>query len=91
MATFINTAEWRIEETRKAILQVLEGIDREHAKTASAIAEELREILPFTVTVQGVSANIGYMHRSHRNIRILRNEMGWFDLVSKANNEEVIF
>lgn len=91
MATFINTIEWRKEETRKAILKVLEGTDRDHAKTASAIAEELREILPFTVTVQGVSANILYMPRSHRHTRILRNEMGWFYLVSKANNEEAVF
>lgn len=85
MATFINTREWRKEELKKAIIKVLEGTDRENAKTASAIAEELRDILPYTVSVQGVAANIYYMNRFHPNVRILRNPMGWFYLAPKVN------
>ena len=85
MATFINTREWRKEEIKKAILKTLEGTDREHAKTASAIAEELRDILPYVVSVQGVSMNILYMNRYHPTMRILRNSMGWFYLVPKVS------
>ena len=85
MATFINTREWRKEELKKAIIKILEGTDRDNAKTASAIAEELRDVLPYVVSVQSVSMNILYINRSHPNIRILRNSMGWFYLVPKAN------
>ena len=85
MATFINTREWRKEEVKKAIIKVLEGTDRENAKTASVIAEELRDILPYTVTVQGVSMNILYMNR-YLPIKILRNSMGWFYLAPKASS-----
>ena len=84
MATFINTREWRKEEIKKAIIKVLEGTDYEHAKTASAIVEELRDILPYTVTVQGVSMNILHIHRSYSTMKILRNRMGWFYLAPKV-------
>ena len=85
MATFINTREWRKEEIKKAIIQTLEETDYDHAKTASAIAEELRDILPYTVTVQGVSANILYMNRFHPTMKVLRNGMGWFYLAPKVS------
>ena len=85
MATFINTREWRKEEIKKAIIKVLEGTDREHAKTASAIAEELRDILPYVVSVQGVSMNILYMNRYHPAMKVLRNGMGWFYLAPKVS------
>ena len=85
MATFINTREWRKTEIKKAILKTLEGTDYEHAKTASAIAEELRNILPYTVTVQGVSMNIRYMNRLHPTMKVLRNRMGWFYLAPKVS------
>ena len=84
MATFINTREWRKEEIKKAIIKVLEGTDYDHAKTASAIAEELRDILPYTVTVQGVAMNILYMNRFHPTMKVLRNRMGWFYLAPKV-------
>ena len=64
---------------------MLEGTDYDHAKTASAIAEELRDILPYTVTVQGVSMNILYMNRLRPTMTVLRNRMGWFYLVPKVN------
>ena len=82
MATFINTREWRKEEIKKAIIKVLKDTD---AKTASAIAEELRDILPYTVTVQGVSMNILYMNRFHPTMKVLRNRMGWFYLAPKVS------
>lgn len=85
MATFINTREWRKEEIKKAIIKVLEGTNYEHAKTASAIAEELRNILPYTVTVQGVSMNILHMNRCSPTMRIFRNRMGWFYLAPKVS------
>ena len=85
MATFINTREWRKTEIKKAILKTLEGTVYEHAKTASAIAEELRNILPYTVTVQGVSMNIRYMNRLHPTMKVLRNRMGWFYLAPKVS------
>lgn len=85
MATFINTREWRKEEIKKAILKTLEGTDYEHAKTASAIAEELRDILPYTVTVQGVSMSILYINRSHPTMKVLRDRMGWFYLAPKVS------
>lgn len=85
MATFINTREWRKAELKKAIVKVLEGTDRENAKTASAIAEELRDILPYVVSVQSVSMNILYMNRFHPTMRILRNSMGWFYLAPKVS------
>lgn len=85
MATFINTREWRKEELKKAIIKVLEGTDRENAKTASAITEELRDILPYVVSVQSVSMNILYMNRFHSSTRILRNSMGWFYLAPKVS------
>lgn len=85
MATFINTREWRKVEIKKAIIKVLKGTDRENAKTASAIAEELRDILPYVVSVQSVSMNILYMNRSNSNMKILRNSMGWFYLAPKVS------
>lgn len=85
MATFINTREWRKEELKKAIIKVLEGTDRENAKTASAIAEELRDILPYVVSVQSVSMNILYINRFQITTRILRNPMGWFYLAPKVS------
>ena len=84
MATFINTREWRKEEIKKAIIKVLEGTDYDHAKTASAIAEELRDILPYTVAVQGVSMNILYMNR-YSTMKVLRNRMGWYYLAPKVS------
>ena len=86
MATFINTRKWRTEELKKAVLKVLEGTDRENAKTASAIAEELRDILPYVVSVQSVSMAILYMYRSYPTQKILRNSNGWFYLAPKASN-----
>ena len=77
--------EKRKEELKKAIIKVLEGTDRENAKTASAIAEELRDILPYVVSVQGVSMNIRYMNLYHPTMRILRNSMGWFYLAPKVS------
>ena len=85
MATFINTREWRKEELKKAIIKVLEKTDKENAKTASAIAEELRDILPYTVSVQSVTANIYYMNRFHPTMKVLRNSMGWFYLAPKVS------
>lgn len=84
MATFINTKEWRKEELRKAIVKVLEGTNKENTKTASAIAEELRDILPYTVSVQSVSMNIAYLSRSCLGQRVLRDSNGWFYLASKV-------
>ena len=84
MATFINTREWRKEEIKKAILKALEGTDYDNAKTASAIAEDLRNILPYTVTVQGISMNILYMNR-YSTMKVLRNRMGWYYLAPKVS------
>ena len=88
MATFINTREWRKEEIKKAILKVLEGTDYDHAKTASAIAEELRDILPYTVTVQSVVGTMNYMFEGsliapHR--LVYRNNRGWYYLAPKVS------
>jgi hypothetical protein len=88
MATFINTREWRKEEIKKAIIKVLEGTDYDHAKTASAIAEELRDILPYTVTVQSVVGTMGYMFEGSliapRRL-VCRNNRGWYYLAPKVS------
>ena len=84
MATFINTREWRKEELRKAIVKVLENTDKDNAKTASAIAEELRDILPYVVAVQGVTANIFYINRHLSDVRVMRTRKGWFYLERKS-------
>ena len=88
MATFINTREWRKEEIKKAIIKVLEGTDCDHAKTASAIAEELRDILPYTVTVQSVVGTMNYMFEGSSiapRRKILRTMKGWYYLAPEVN------
>jgi hypothetical protein len=84
MATFINTRAWRKEELRRAIVKVLENTDKDNAKTASAIAEELRDILPYVVAVQSVTSNIFYTEPYLSNARVRRNSKGWFYLEPKV-------
>ena len=88
MATFINTKEWRKEELKKAIIKVLEGTDRDNPKTASAIVEELRDILPYTVTIQSVVGTMNYMFDGSLlapRRKVLITLRGWYYLAPEVS------
>lgn len=61
MAVFINTREAQKREIKEAIKIVLKGTSKEKPMTVTAITEELRNVLPYTVTPQRVTAFVTRM------------------------------
>ena len=61
MATFINTREAQKREIKEAILMILHGTTDRKPMTVTAITEELRGALAYTVTPQRVTALLHQM------------------------------
>ena len=61
MATFINTREAQKREIKEAILMILHDTTDRNPMTVTAITEELRGALAYTVTPQRVTALLRQM------------------------------
>lgn len=92
MATFINTKEAQKREIKEAILMVLHDTNTEKSMTVTAITEELREILAYTVPPQRVTALLYQMsgmsyfaNKAGEKQTVRREHGGWYYILSTTN------
>lgn len=85
MATFINTREAQKREIKEAILMVLHDTTDQKPMTVTAITEELRGVLTYTVTPQRVTALLRQMsgfdycaNKAGEKQTVRRGKGGWY-------------
>ena len=92
MATFINTREAQKREIKEAILMVLHDTTHEKPMTVTAITEELRGILAYTIPPQRVTALLCQMcgmsyfaNKAGEKQTVRRAQGGWYYILSATN------
>lgn len=92
MATFINTREAQKREIKEAILMILHGTTDRKPMTVTAITEELRETLAYTVTPQRVTALLQqmcglnyYTNKAGEKQTVRRICGGWYFILSPVD------
>lgn len=92
MATFINTREAQKREIKEAILMILHGTTDRKPMTVTAITEELRGVLAYTVTPQRVTALLRQMsgddywaNKAGEKKTVRRAVGGWYYLLGATN------
>lgn len=92
MAIFINTREAQKREIKEAILIVLNGTTHKKPMTVTAITEELRGVLAYTVTPQRVTALLRqmggmdyYANKSGEKQTVRRADDGWYSILGATD------
>lgn len=92
MATFINTREAQKREIKEAILMILHDTTAEKPMTVTAITEELRGVLAYTVTPQRVTALLRHMYgmdyyanKAGEKQTVHRTRGGWYYILGTTN------
>ena len=92
MATFINTREAQKREIKKAIFMILNNTADKKPMTVTAITEELRGVLAYTVTPQRVTALLRqmggmdyYANKAGEKQLVRRSYEGWYSILEVAD------
>lgn len=92
MAVFINTREAQKREIKEAILMVLHNTTHEKPMTVTAITEELRGALAYTVPPQRVTALLYQMsgmsyfaNQAGEKQTVRRAHGGWYYILDTTN------
>ena len=92
MATFINTREAQKREIKEAILMILRGTTDRKPMTVTAITEELRGVLAYTVPPQRVTALLHqmcgmdyYANKAGEKKTVRRERGGWYFILNETN------
>ena len=92
MATFINTREAQKREIKEAILMILHDTTDTKPMTVTAITEELRGVLAYTVTPQRVTALLRqmcgmcyYANKAEEKRTVCRGYGGWYFILGATN------